>query len=84
MGNIIVTVTDSARRFLYDIEVPVDVPVEHLREDIAQTINGYRPDLFMSAFTQLFSNRLKRLLNDSETLASAGVLNGDYITLREG
>lgn len=84
MENIIVTVTNVSKTFLYDLELPVTVSVGKLRDDIVETLNGYNQSLFLrTACTELFCNRIGRRLNDHETLESAGVWNGDYITLTE-
>ena len=82
MENIIVTVTNISKSFLYDLELPVTVMIDKLKDDVVETLNGYNPDLFLqTATTNLFCNRIGRQLSDDETLESAGVWNGDYITL---
>lgn len=82
MENIIVTVTNISKSFLYDLELPVTVTIDKLKDDVVETLNGYNPDLFLqAATTNLFCNRIGRQLSGDETLESAGVWNGDYITL---
>lgn len=84
MENIIVTATNISKSFLYDLELPATVTVDKLKDDIVDALNGYNPDLFLNtASTALFCNRIGRQLNNDETLESAGVWNGDYITLVE-
>lgn len=84
MENIIVTATNISKSFLYDLELPSTVTVDKLKDDIVEALNGYNPDLFLNiASTALFCNRIGRQLNNDETLESAGVWNGDYITLLE-
>ena len=80
MGAIIVTVTDEAKRFAVDLEVPDMQKIETLKEDIIGSLNGYKPELYLTPFSmELYSERLKRIINSHETLAQAGVWNGDYI-----
>lgn len=84
MENIIVTVTNISKVYLYDIEVPTNISIEKLKDNIVEALNGYNPDLFLqSATTELFCNRLGRRLKAEETLENAGVWNGDYITMLE-
>lgn len=82
MDTIIVTVTDKKSSFFQDLEVPTDLTVDKLRDDIVQTLNGYRPELYLDSFsTKIFSGRLGRQLADTETLGEVGVWNGDYLML---
>lgn len=84
MESIIVTVTNIAKAYLYDLEVPANITIDKLKDDIVETLNGYNPDLFLrTATTELFCNRIGRRLNADETLESAGVWNGDYVTIIE-
>lgn len=84
MEHIIVTATNIRKSFLYDLDVPTNLTVDKLKDDIVEALNGYDPNLFLrTATTELFCNRLGRQLTAEETLESAGVWNGDYITLLE-
>lgn len=84
MKNIIVTVTNVSKSYLYDLEVPTELPVEKLKSDIVATLNGYRPDLSLrEESAALYCNRIGRRLASEETCESAGIWNGDYITLIE-
>lgn len=84
MENIIVTVTNISKSYLYDIEVPTNITIDKLKDDIVEALNGYNPDLFLrTATTELFCNRIGRQLKAEETLENAGVWNGDYITILE-
>lgn len=84
MESIIVTVTNIAKAYLYDLEVPTNITIDKLKDDIVEALNGYNPDLFLrTATTELFCNRIGRQLKADETLESAGVWNGDYITIIE-
>lgn len=82
MKNIIVTITDKPGRFVYDIEVPAGQPGETLTEDVMEVLNETNPELYLNArYHCLYLNRLGCTLQDGETLARAGVRNGDYITV---
>lgn len=84
MENIIVTITNISRAYLYDLEVPTSITIDKLKDDIVEALNGYNPDLYLrTATTDLYCNRIARKLNADETLERAGVWNGDYITLLE-
>ena len=84
MENIIVTATNISRTFLYDLELPTDVTGDKLKADVVEALNGQDNRLMLNAdSTVLFCNRIGRQLGNDETLKSAGVWNGDYITLME-
>ncbi|WP_195451471.1 EsaB/YukD family protein [Anaeromassilibacillus sp. 1001302B_160321_C8] len=84
MESIIVTVTNISKAYLYDLEVPTNITIDKLKDDIVEALNGYNPDLFLrTATTELFCNRIGRQLKADETLENAGVWNGDYITIIE-
>lgn len=85
MGNIIVTITDRARSFTCDLEMPTNVKMEILKGYIAEALNGYKPNLSLNeAGIELYCSRKGQQLKNEETLESAGVWNGDYIVLFEG
>jgi len=82
MKPIIVTVTDRNHRFAFDVEIPVDQPGSKVAEDVMEVLNYGNPELRLSPYYHcLYLNRQKRPLQDRETLAQAGVWNGDYITI---
>ncbi len=82
MKSIIVTISDKNRRFLLDVEVPTDEPGRKVTEDIFEVLNHEDPELRLNAYHHcLYLNRQKRSLRERETLAQAGVWNGDYITI---
>ena len=84
MENMIVTVTNVSKTFLYDLELPAAVTIDKLKGDIVEALNGYRPELLLqNAGIKLFCNRMGRQLKEEETMEAAGVWNGDYITLIE-
>jgi len=82
MGAVIVTVSDENKTFSVDLEVPDMQVVGELKEDMIDTLNEYRPELYLYAGSlELYSRRLSRILSSHETLAQAKVWNGDYIVL---
>ena len=84
MENIIVTIKYPANNFSCDIEAPTNLDISRLKEDIVETLNHYNWNLSLdSASIGLFCDRIDRLLTDEETLESAGVWNGDYLTIKE-
>lgn len=84
MENIIVTIRRPASNFSCDIEVSASLAISKLKEDIVETLNHYNWSLSLdSASIGLFCDRIDRLLTDEETLESAGVWNGDYLTIKE-
>lgn len=82
MDKIIVTVTNQKQQFFIDIEVPTNRPIQILKEDIKEALQGYDPDRFGNAsYVELYCNRLSRHLLPDDTMESVGAWNGDYITL---
>lgn len=84
MDSVIITITNIAKSYMYDLELPTNITIDKLKDDIVEALNGYNPDLYLrTATTELFCNRLGRQLTSNETLIEAGVWNGDYITIIE-
>lgn len=85
MDTIIVTVTDEMGSFFLDMELPMEQSIDSLIFDIISTICSYNNTLQIpEGEIFIFSNRTRKVLKDNETLRSAGVWNGDYITLVSG
>ncbi len=83
MKEIIITVCDEKSGKQYDVEVPNDLNVENLMDDLLQAIIGYDPDLCWNlSRMQLYSPRKGRYLELSRTLYEEGIWNGDYIYCR--
>ena len=81
MGTLIVTLNMKKQDFSVDIEVPDMLKVDELKRDIVETLRGYRKVLTIpDEGVELYCVRLERIINSHETLAQAGVWNGDYIT----
>ena len=78
MKHLIVTVEEPYLNESYDLEVPQDLAVVQLTEDILETLKGYRPDRICrdAERTVLKVPRLERVLGPNETLYEAGVWNG--------
>ncbi|MGN0165885.1 MAG: hypothetical protein ACI39R_06850 [Lachnospiraceae bacterium] len=82
MEKIIITLTDMAKSFEYDLEVPCDMNIFQLKKEIISSIESYAPGHQLGITpTLLVCNRTKQKLDSEETLSSAGVLNGDYVTI---
>ena len=82
MKNIIVTVTDRQKRFMFDMEVPTDMVGKQLAVNVMEVLNECDLDLrFDAEYHCFYLNRQGCVLSDKDTLASAGVWNGDYITV---
>ena len=84
MGQIIVSVRDGENGVLRDLELPDDVKIRDLLDDIIQTLNGcdqmHRPG---AEDTVLFDIRMRKTLFRDGTTESEGVWNGDILELRE-
>ena len=84
MKNIILTVTDIPKSVFFDIEVPTDQIFDQLKDDMIETLNGYDPNLRLkNTTTEFLCNRTGKQIQANETLETAGVWNGDYITILE-
>lgn len=84
MKKIIVTVTNNDKRFNYDVELPTNLEISKLTDDLIQTLHGANPEIWFNAnSTKIFDMRLMRNLDFSETLETAGVWNGDILILKE-
>ena len=84
MGQIIVSVRDGADGTIRDLELPDDVKIMDLLDDIIQTMNGCdqknRPG---AEETELYDVRMRKTLFRDGTAESEGVWNGDILELRE-
>lgn len=82
MSNIIITITDAKQSFFYDLEVPCDLVIEKLIQDIVETVNGINPMLMLNHIgSSLVCKRNNKHLLSNETLEDSGVRNGDYIVI---
>lgn len=84
MKSVIITIIDRNSNRHFDVEVPDDVVVMKLTDDLIQALCGADPSLYWDIDrTVLFSKRMGRELDDSKTLFEEGVWNGDYIYILE-
>lgn len=81
MSTITITVCDERKTFSYDFEVPVMQTMDTLGQDILEALEGCHETIGKSS-VQFFVPRLKRVINNYETLGQAGVYNGDYLVIR--
>lgn len=82
MDPIIITVVDHFSGRDFDIEVPVDIEIFKLIDDITQTLHGYCPELWWDiADVTLYSRRQRHRLDVNKTLHEEKVWNGDYIDI---
>lgn len=82
MNQIIVTVVDLKAGRQYDVEVPLELELEKLLDDIIQTLICYEPELSYSLNgTVLYSPRKGKILDPSSSLKAEGIRNGEYLIL---
>ena len=83
MKPVIITLVDRQNHVQYDLELPVDVRINDLLDDVIQTLNssdGYyrrQPE-----YMEFFAPRMNRVLDRRRTLWEEAVWNGDYLYLR--
>ena len=79
MHNIMGTIENEQRTIQKDVEMPAHVRLALLRPELF----GLMKVNALNTNAKLYSVRLKRVLNDEETLGQAGIWNGDYLVLIE-
>lgn len=83
---VIVTVRDEKKKMTtgVDMEIPTDVPVWQLIQDMEEVLREYKREaVFMGKFRSLYCKRLERKLGDKETFGEAGIWTGDVIIISE-
>ena len=85
METIIVTLTNTARLFFMDLELPANVQIGKLKADLTEALNEYEPGMLFPSPDrfELVCSRLGKQLSQSETLAESGIWNGDYLIVTE-
>lgn len=85
MDTVIITLTNKKNSFSFDLEIPMDVTVGKLKEDLYETITVYNPELYIRqpADFKLYCNRLGKCFDTDNTLRQEGIWNGDIITIME-
>lgn len=82
---IVITVQAENLDKIYDLEVPTNVKVRQLAENIRDVLNSYLSDKVLNqSHCILYSERLQRVLSNEETFYEAGIWNGDVIQMRKG
>ena len=82
---IVVTVQAENLDKTYDLEVPTNVKARQLAANIKEVLNAYLSQNVLKERTyKLFSERLRREINDNETFYEAGIWNGDVIQMKKG
>ena len=79
MHHIMVTIENEQRTIQKDVEMPAHVRLALLRPELL----GLMKVNVLNTNAKFYSVRLKRVLNDEETLGQAGIWNGDYLVLIE-
>ena len=79
MHHIMVTIENEQRTIQKDVEMPAHVRLALLRPELL----GLMKVNALNTNAKLYSVRLKRVLNDEETLGQVGIWNGDYLVLIE-
>lgn len=82
MKQLIITVVDIKTGRQYDVQVPAELELEKLLDDIVQTLISYEPELSYSiGDTVLYCPRKGCVLEETSTLKREGIRNGDYLIL---
>lgn len=83
MENIIVTVTDKAGHFSYDLEISTKLEMKKLLNDIVEALNGFNTELFLNPLRyEVICVRTNHAIDSEETLEDAGIWNGDILILK--
>ncbi len=85
MDTVVITLTNARNSFSLDLEIPVDITVGKLKEDLYEAINLHKPELYIrpAVAFELYCNRLGVRFNKENTLRQEGIWNGDIITMME-
>ncbi len=76
MDRIIITVKEQQSRMEFDLEVPTNVVIEQLFDDIIQTILGAQPTLSIEESRSKLVTVNGRELGEMKTLDEEGIKNG--------
>ena len=81
--SVIVTINNDDNNYTYDVEIPTDVPCDKVFRDLINSLSVYSGVSDGLRYkTGLYSLRLQRFLDNSETFGTAGIWNGDVIMIR--
>lgn len=79
---IIVTVQTENKDFVYDIEVPTNLPAGRLGDDIIEALTAYNPNIGKIVLKgSLLCKRLSMTIPEEMTFLEAGVWSGDIIVI---
>lgn len=79
---IIITVQTDNKDFVYDIEVPTNVPAGRLGNDIIEALTVHNQIVSSIALKgSLFCKRLSMMIPEEMTFLEAGVWSGDVIVI---
>lgn len=84
MEMVMVTLRDEGHTFAYDLELPYEMEAERLIGQIVQALHAYNHHLTLSPSCKLYLPHERQVLRPCESLAQAGVHNGDYLVLVGG
>ena len=80
MDQLMVTLCDKRTGKQYDIEVPAELDVGRLLDDIAQALQGFDPSVYWNLSDMwMRSVRMQMYLHRDRSLYEQGVWNGDYL-----
>lgn len=80
---IIVTMKDKNKKFNYDMELPTDIPVSRLVDNIMEALKAYsRIDLKGTVTGILYCERMGKDLPSEKTLYELGVWSGDVLVIK--
>ena len=68
----IVTVTDKDKKNSIDVEFPAEIRVEKLKQDLAEALQAYLPEMVLPEKITLFDDRLNQKLEDGSTAQGSG------------
>lgn len=83
MGKIIVTIKDDASGSIIDAEIPTTQPMETLKYDIVEAVNGANAGFYLDPNSvDLYCQRMNRVFFPGDTCESVGLWNGDILSFR--
>ena len=79
---IIVTIQNVNNDFVYDIEVPTNLPADRLGSDIKETLISYNHNIeHLCLKGSLFCRRLNLIIPEDLSFSEAGIWSGDIIVI---
>lgn len=88
MENVIVTIMDSSNSFSLDVEMPINFSTIRMKEELNRyLVNSKYSALYLSFCNNkqldfsIFCEKLNCILDDNDTVQSAGISSGDLLVL---